>query len=92
MRGPVVSYFSFIVEGRGEFPLDMLRYDECKVNGGLSDSTDRRQVTLLGPRQPTAARWLSFGWTVVVEQPHLGAMPIFADPSSDVPAGAEAAW
>lgn len=71
--------FEFTVEGRGAFPLDMLRYDSCHPRSsddvaGL-DSPDRgeRKVTLLhiGPREwhPTGPRWSSFGWVVISNPP-----------------------
>jgi hypothetical protein len=71
---------SFKVTGAGHFPADMLRYDCCWPADGtsLARMTDRpefhekrssfydksRTVSLRGIRQPTAARWSSFGWTV----------------------------
>lgn len=78
---PKDMIYNFIVAGRGDFPMDMLRYDEC-----YPDSTNdamripyptneyservrlhdtRRQIKLLSHKIPTAARWASFGWTVV---------------------------
>lgn len=62
------------VQGVGQFPADMLRYDEAwplrtedaqKIEraGILRGS---RQVTLLSVRNaPTTERWESFGWRVV---------------------------
>lgn len=70
----------FRVSGRGEFPTDMLRYDLCwPASQGDSHSIDTwrdlvtaggkpfatRTITLKGLKLPTAARWASFGWTVV---------------------------
>ena len=77
-REDTMTYTKFTVEGRGEFPLDMLRYDsawpytgsdvskiEARHDDGYSDSTDRREVTLLSAHgNLTAARWASFGWPV----------------------------
>jgi len=70
--------YAFAVEGEGQFPTDMLRYDACyprttedAVNLPLNsyvelrDRRQHRKVALfssLGP--PTVARWVSFGWTV----------------------------
>lgn len=34
----MVKYQDFIVSGRGEFPIDMLRYDECFPADGASAS------------------------------------------------------
>lgn len=62
----------FVVEGRGEFPLDMLRYDRCwpaSIDDTLRIPRDHlaidRQIGLAGLKVPTAARWASFGWKVV---------------------------
>lgn len=68
---------TFTVEGRGEFPMDMLRRDRCDAadeasrtaleatydNGG---DIGRRCVTLAtDERLITEDRWRSFGWPVV---------------------------
>ncbi len=71
---------AFTVVGRGEFPLDMLRYDQCHPAGGddaamikdrlVEDGAVKtrriRLVTRGMPRhwQPTAGRWSSFLWSV----------------------------
>lgn len=71
---PVQGY-EFIVEGSGEFPFDMLRYDRCwptvesetsRFNplGRIAYATPR-QITLRGLREPTDARWESFNWKIV---------------------------
>lgn len=68
----------YTVQGRGDFPLDMLRYDECdfaneaeraSALGHHVPSTHtpgRRNINMVSEsgRQPTVARWESFGWTV----------------------------
>jgi hypothetical protein len=67
-----------VVEGRGEFPFDMLRYDSAfpyreedssKLKSSLS--LDMRRVVLcrrgVNASSSTAARWSSFGWQVVME-------------------------
>jgi hypothetical protein len=64
---------TIVVEGGGDFPFDMLRYDCCypelesEARAMLAER--RRQVTLtrvsLNPDLPTFGRWRSFGWTVV---------------------------
>ena len=70
----MASSDTFTVEGSGEFPLDMLRYDRCwpatqndaiQINAHMG----RRTVTLAtGQRStasyPTVARWESFLWRV----------------------------
>jgi hypothetical protein len=69
----------FEVQGRGQFPLDMLRYDECypvrseDVNALVCRDDDRASRALrtvrLGAHKPmyriTQARWDSFGWKVL---------------------------
>lgn len=61
---------TFDVEGQGQFPLDMLRYDLCwpaseadatMINMG----TGLRPVRLKGLKSPTVARWASFGWKAI---------------------------
>lgn len=67
-----------VVEGSGEFPLDMLRYDSChpaeKVDSLVIDRSRRRPprrrcVVLfrqsVSSKGPTHARWRSFAWTVL---------------------------
>lgn len=70
----------YTVEGRGEFPLDMLRYDQSYpkdesetgnlIGGEPFNPRAHRRVRLSGIHhpgwQPTAARWESFLWHVVV--------------------------
>jgi hypothetical protein len=66
----------FTVEGCGEFPFDMLRYDSCwpyaaedaaKLENIRRNDTNiqRRRVVLQGLSRPTADRWASFNWRVV---------------------------
>ena len=58
------------VTGRGRFPFDMLRYDNCVVVEGCNeiDKREERTIRLLryGPelREATDGRWQSFGWIV----------------------------
>lgn len=70
----------FTVEGGGEFPMDMLRFDECwpegpsdaaKMGATYADpatDTGRRSIRLGSFRHgiagPTEKRWESFGWRV----------------------------
>ena len=64
----------FVVEGGGEFPYDMLRYDACypteESEARSLDSAERavRRVTLehRGEKswKPTEGRWASFTWRV----------------------------
>jgi len=62
----------FTVEGAGEFPLDMLRYDAChpeqetdsyKIYGGALHVD--REIQMVGYRAPSPRRWASFGWKVL---------------------------
>ena len=64
------------VEGMGEFPYDMLRYDGCypRTEADSAElsrhSTRRRIVQLIAERQPgeplaTPERWESFNWRVI---------------------------
>lgn len=66
--------FRFHVRGRGEFPLDMLRYDDCHPCGEHDIAAiangeyvhERRTITLTtDERLIHPARWASFGWAVV---------------------------
>ena len=63
----------FTVQGKSNFPLDMLRYDLCWPASeqdsyiiGLSHSEVRSErpyrIHLKGLKPPTVARWNSFGW------------------------------
>jgi hypothetical protein len=64
---------TFDVEGKGSFPIDMLRYDLCWPATGEDSSMIEavvhprltRQIRMRGLKPPTVARWASFGWTVV---------------------------
>ncbi len=61
----------YIVRGSGHFPTDMLRYDQSWTQGQDDVSTAfdyeraTREVTLQSAKEPTRARWESFGWLVV---------------------------
>jgi len=73
--------YHFTVEGKGYFPLDMLRYDECYPAKSVDATTimecgmpkyltDRVRIVLTHKHsrshwEPTTARWKSFGWDVV---------------------------
>ncbi len=68
----------FTVEGGGEFPVAMLRYDTCfpdsaddavRIKTSLIGHTNLRKVTLIHRGEerfwiPTIARWNSFVWLV----------------------------
>lgn len=69
----------FTVSGRGNFPIDMLRYERCYpvdsesvaaivTSHKLTDELcEVRLETLAETKgaQPTVARWNSFGWRVL---------------------------
>lgn len=65
-----------VVQGTGEFPYDMLRYDACcphteSDTHRLSRMPGMRHVTLrrysVSGTPATERRWLSFGWQIVLE-------------------------
>lgn len=71
--------YIFEVRGRGHFPLDMLRYDECtplregdslQMNESFF-SRSSRDITLTSSKKygPTKGRWNSFGWNVLPRIP-----------------------
>lgn len=68
---PAKVVHDFAVEGSGEFPIDMLRYDRCwpaaeaQVPYLTASRSGRRHVLLTGLQEPTQARWQSFGWRVL---------------------------
>ena len=68
---------TFKVQGKGRFPLDMLRHDTCWPHTS-SDSTamdydprfdalEDRIVELASISEPTGARWSSFGWQLLYD-------------------------
>lgn len=77
MRSGKTYTFLFTVEGRGAFPIDMLRFDGCcpdsQIDVGNMDwqsgpQTRRVSLCRFTPNrkwEPTEARWNSFGWEVV---------------------------
>jgi hypothetical protein len=62
----------FIVEGAGQFPFDMLRWDECvpvmeEDSHAMAREGEFRQIKmkLVGcKKKPTYDRWASFGWRI----------------------------
>lgn len=65
----------FKVIGRGIFPIDMLRYDQCapyRTDDALAildnNVSETREIQLLryspNKNSPTKERWQSFGWIV----------------------------
>ena len=75
MNRPRILY-EYWVSGRGQFPLDMLRYDSAwpatpQDAAALDNYTGVRtirSVKLLSFSEPTVDRWLSFCWSVGTEK------------------------
>jgi hypothetical protein len=69
-------YWTFVVEGDGAFPTDMLRYDRCtpyqQEDVHWMEGTDHRSAMMMSYREPTKERWLSFGWSVDLIKRHTG--------------------
>lgn len=80
MKASKVYVFRVTVEGRGTFPIDMLRYDRCVPRTGddvhaivMASIAERpletRKVSLqmysTSKEGPTKDRWKSFGWEVI---------------------------
>ena len=68
--------WQFVVEGKGQFPTDMLRYDNCypvietEANKMRSHSIESYQVTLRTEKAYiTPERWNSFLWVVIQATP-----------------------
>jgi hypothetical protein len=60
--------YKYVVEGRGSFPIDMLRYDQCWPVDSHSvphPTQEHRTVEMRSYRPPTVDRWNSFGWRVI---------------------------
>jgi hypothetical protein len=72
MTDPETSY---VVSGRGPFPVDMLRRDGSRAStpedqakiDKLADgyASELVEISLVGPRWPNTERWKSFGWLAV---------------------------
>jgi hypothetical protein len=63
----------YAVSGGGEFPRDMLRYDEAdflsRADETVAEQTTRRTIKIAGEVEPTIRRWESFGWNVSAIEP-----------------------
>lgn len=76
-RGELFHVKHFTVEGQGDFPLDMLRFDRCFPKTGFDASKidwyqriETRTIELVthvrhNQSWPGIDRWRSFGWKVV---------------------------
>ena len=65
------KYWTFVVEGQGEFPVDMLRYDRCcpyqqeDVSWCFLSGKNKRSAMMIShAKPPQVERWNSFGWSV----------------------------
>lgn len=74
MRAQRFYVFEFVVRGRGDFPIDMLRYDSCVPKSQddvrlMVDRLTERDIRLrmfsATKDGPTHERWASFGWPIV---------------------------
>ena len=68
-------FYEYYVTGRGQFPLDMLRHDDCwpatSSDAALIDKEDykeHRSILMHSYHEPTVARWQSFVWSVGKEK------------------------
>lgn len=60
--------YRYVVEGNGQFPIDMLRYDSAVPYDQEAVSymmaSGRRKVMLQSYSAPSPERWASFGWRI----------------------------
>jgi len=76
---PINNTYEFEVEGHGDFPVDMLRYDRAcpatEVDSGLilkmianprlARHSQRVKIICHRNNGPTYGRWASFGWSII---------------------------
>lgn len=74
----------YVVEGRGHFPHDMLRYDRATLLDEEGDPSETRRLRVEGATRPTPERWASFGWTVYPAQARTSRNPPSAPSTSAV--------
>lgn len=56
----------YVVTGVGQFPEDMLRYDQARIVGTLGREGHKWPFYYIeGKVPPTVGRWQSFLWTVI---------------------------
>jgi hypothetical protein len=72
---PRRAIYQYYATGQGNFPVDMLRYNQCwpastddALNLLNDDPEDLRSISLLSHVEPTIERWSSFGWSIGVEK------------------------
>lgn len=70
----MVYEWFIVVDGSGEFPLDMLRYDSCfphteNDSYAITHHTGKRRILLcrrgVNETHASEGRWKSLGWAVV---------------------------
>ena len=63
--------YTYWVSGKGDFPYDMLRYDQAWPLEHINDIPKRehRSVRIRSWKPPTEARWASFWWFVSYNDP-----------------------
>lgn len=52
--------YEYTVRGWGQFPDDMLRYDQARVVSIADDGPHHKIYTIRGKVKPTIGRWQSF--------------------------------
>lgn len=73
-----LKLFDFYVRGRGDFPFDMLRHDQCwpvsgedaaklSPNMTAANFLELRTVHLRSIQAPTTLRWSSFMWPAATQ-------------------------
>lgn len=83
MRGIKKTIYEtyLVVEGSGDFPFDMLRYDSCvpldEQDARAIERSERRRIVLarraVNDDGGTPGRWASFGWrrVLVTDDPYM---------------------
>ena len=74
-----MAQYRYEVQGRGDFPWDMLRYDRvypltepCPSMYANREAWREVRTVLVQGEGCTYDRWQSFGWSIVVTHPKLG--------------------
>ncbi len=64
--------YEYVVTGMGDFPVDMLHFDQCWPATGddaakivePASPAEPRSIRMRSHQRPDTDRWSSFGWTV----------------------------
>jgi hypothetical protein len=61
--------YHYEVSGHGQFPTDMLRYDQARIVSTRPDPDNPRRTlySIEGSTPPTRGRWASFLWSITKE-------------------------